>query len=179
MLIISTLLASQIFVKLSTCLEISTPTEFTLLSSILPDHTIRSIPDYKNCVTTTYANSGNNFLELVPCSPYGGEEIITEDMLFKYDNEDNSIKSLIDEQCWNVNQMKLTLSLKMCRSKVRSTESKQAFHVMRNGTTGAFVPGGQYAGMCIGYAVKNQQFKKGMKLIGLFDCNMQGYNLEF
>ena len=57
--------------------------EITLLSNVLEDGTVRTLPNFEGCVTTIYGNGGNNHLEIVPCKPYGSE-IITEDMLFRY-----------------------------------------------------------------------------------------------
>lgn len=153
--------------------------EITLISNVLEDHTVRSLPDHDQCLTTVYAKSGNNHLELVPCAPYGFETI-TEDMLFKYDIENDMVKSFVDEQCWNVNNAKKTLSLKPCHTtKVRSDHSKQAFHVMNNGTGfGAMVPGGEYSGMCAGYLLNHEQFRGGMKVISVFNCDMSAFELQ-
>ena len=152
----------------------------TLISDVLPDGTIRSLPDHKECITVIYANSGNNHLEFVPCVPFGTEKI-TDDMLFIYDDTNNMIKSMPDDLCWTVNQMKLTMSLKPCRPKIRSMDSKQVFHVMKttNGTDfGAFVPGGQFAGMCVGHELKDEMFRGGLKTVGIFDCTMAGFSLR-
>ena len=123
-----------------------------------------------------------------------------------YDPVTTFVQTLDGESCWNVNAAKRTISTKPCHPKIRQMDSKQAFHVMKadNGTVMLFeisglaglklnfnekqniaflfmralVPGGQFAGECVGHILEDEMYRNSIKAVGLFDCSMFGFELQ-
>ena len=173
-IMISNLFQAIVNISLFTLCSAST---INLLSTVNPDGSIRTNSRLaQECVPTIFGLSGNSHLEIVPCLQYGKEKI-SYDMKFSYD----SIKKTIESDsglCWNINGRNGLVNLKPCRNLARNSESKQIFHVMRNETSRILVPGGQYAGMCVGYENSDAMFSEGMKLVTVFDCDMTGYSID-
>lgn len=155
-------------------LKIVSSKTVTLLSTVNSDGSIRT-DGGEFCVSTLYGMNGNSHLEILPCFRYGNERL-NPDMKFQYDPVKKNI--LQNGLCWNVNKNGI-VNLRTCKNTARNNDSKQIFHVMRNETSRVLVPGGQNAGMCIGYENNDEQFKDGMELVTVFDCDMTGYSIDF
>ena len=153
---------------------VSSTKSYALLSSVRPDGSIRTT-DGNSCVSTIFGLTGNSHLELVDCVQYG-KESITYDMKFSYDTVKKTLTT--GGNCLNINENTSMLNIKPCRNAARHADPKQSFHVMRNETSRVLVPGGQYAGMCVGYENSDAQFSEGMKLVTVFDCDMSEYVIE-